>query len=118
MQGCDASVLLNSTAATGTATEKAAIVNLSLRGFQVFDAVKAALEAVCPGVYSCADIVQETCLVAQKYLVCTHTGLWYRSLRPEIRLFVGLFRLISWFLLVELKVFWSRPQGMAPFDML
>ena len=54
MQGCDGSVLLNAT--TGQA-EKNAIPNLSLRGFQVIDRVKAALEKECPGVVSCADIL-------------------------------------------------------------
>ncbi|EPS73906.1 hypothetical protein M569_00850 [Genlisea aurea] len=55
VRGCDASVLLNST--PGNAAEKAAIPNLTLRGFQQIDQIKAAVEAECPGVVSCADIV-------------------------------------------------------------
>ncbi|XP_026397446.1 peroxidase 27-like [Papaver somniferum] len=55
VRGCDGSVLLNSTSTNQT--EKAAIPNLSLRGFNIIDAPKAAIEKVCPGVVSCADIL-------------------------------------------------------------
>ena len=54
-QGCDGSVLLDSTA-TNT-TEKDAIPNLSLSGFDVIDDIKAAVEAKCPRIVSCADIL-------------------------------------------------------------
>ncbi|PWA92428.1 peroxidase 27 [Artemisia annua] len=55
VRGCEGSVLLNST--VNNQAEKEGIPNLTLRGFQVVDAAKTALEAACPGVVSCADIL-------------------------------------------------------------
>lgn len=57
VNGCDASVLVSPLSSSGAAPERAAEINLSLPG-DAFDAVaraKAALEAECPGVVSCAD---------------------------------------------------------------
>ena len=56
-QGCDASILLNFTSASGNQTEKVAIPNQTVRGFGFVDAIKSLLEAECPGVVSCADII-------------------------------------------------------------
>ncbi|VAI14431.1 hypothetical protein VPH35_081989 [Triticum aestivum] len=55
VRGCDASVLIDSMA--GNTAEKDAGPNGSLGGLDVIDTAKAVLEAVCPGVVSCADIV-------------------------------------------------------------
>lgn len=52
VQGCDASILL-----TGSGTEQTAFPNQSIRGYNVIAAAKSQLEASCPGVVSCADIV-------------------------------------------------------------
>lgn len=52
VQGCDASILMD-----GTNTEKTAGPNLLLRGYEVIDDAKQQLEALCPGVVSCADIL-------------------------------------------------------------
>ncbi|CAH2072172.1 unnamed protein product, partial [Thlaspi arvense] len=50
--GCDASLLLD-----GPNTERKASPNLSVRGYELIDAVKTALEKECEGVVSCADII-------------------------------------------------------------
>lgn len=51
-QGCDASILLED------AGERSALQNNnSVRGFEVIEAAKRAVEDVCPGVVSCADVL-------------------------------------------------------------
>ncbi|RVW86723.1 Peroxidase 57 [Vitis vinifera] len=45
VKGCDASILLD-----GSSSEKTAPPNLSVRGYDVIDLVKAAIEKMCPGV--------------------------------------------------------------------
>lgn len=52
IQGCDGSILIS-----GPSAERVAPANLGLRGFEVIDDAKAKIEAVCPGVVSCADIL-------------------------------------------------------------
>ncbi|GLT91965.1 hypothetical protein SLE2022_098260 [Rubroshorea leprosula] len=55
IRGCDASVLLNSKG--NNRAEKDGPPNISLHAFYVIDHAKTAVEALCPGVVSCADIL-------------------------------------------------------------
>ncbi|KAF7148301.1 hypothetical protein RHSIM_Rhsim03G0049000 [Rhododendron simsii] len=55
VRGCDASVLIDSTKTTPS--EKNAVPNQTVREFNLIDKAKKKLEAACPGVVSCADII-------------------------------------------------------------
>jgi len=55
-QGCDASVLLNNTA-TIESEQDALPNNNSIRGLDVVNNIKTAVENSCPGTVSCADIL-------------------------------------------------------------
>lgn len=54
-QGCDASLLIKSK--PGNQAEKDAGANLTVHGYDVIDSAKAAVEKLCPGKVSCADII-------------------------------------------------------------
>ncbi|PON93267.1 Peroxidase [Trema orientale] len=71
VRGCDASVLLNST--SPNSGEKDAIPNRTLRGFDFIDRIKSLLEAECPGVVSCADVIA---LAARDSIVVTGGPSW------------------------------------------
>ncbi|KAL3653420.1 hypothetical protein CASFOL_003101 [Castilleja foliolosa] len=58
VNGCDASILLDDNATASIKSEKNAGANQnSVRGFEVIDDIKKAVEDACPGVVSCADIL-------------------------------------------------------------
>ncbi|CAN6903069.1 unnamed protein product [Brassica oleracea] len=54
VRGCDGSILIKS---PNNDAERDAPPNLTLKGYEVVDAVKSALEIACPGVVSCADVL-------------------------------------------------------------
>ncbi|XVF03056.1 hypothetical protein REPUB_Repub04eG0227800 [Reevesia pubescens] len=68
VRGCDASLLLNVTGG-----EKNAVPNQTLRGFDFIDRVKSLLEAECPGIVSCADILT---LIARDSVVTIGGPFW------------------------------------------
>ncbi|KAL4380749.1 hypothetical protein AHAS_Ahas04G0064600 [Arachis hypogaea] len=56
VQGCDGSLLLNNTA-TIVSEQQARPNNNSIRGLDVVNQIKTAVENACPGIVSCADIL-------------------------------------------------------------
>jgi peroxidase len=55
VQGCDASLLIDST--KNNTSEKQTGANASVRGYDLIDDVKQAIEAACPSTVSCSDII-------------------------------------------------------------
>ncbi|XP_024004734.1 peroxidase 43 [Eutrema salsugineum] len=53
VEGCDGSILVDN----GAISEKNAFGHEGVRGFEIVETAKAELEAACPGVVSCSDIV-------------------------------------------------------------
>ncbi|GAU24011.1 hypothetical protein TSUD_328130 [Trifolium subterraneum] len=55
VRGCDASLLIDST--KNNTSEKQTGANASVRGYDLIDDVKEAIEAACPSTVSCSDII-------------------------------------------------------------
>ncbi|GJN36140.1 hypothetical protein PR202_gb24979 [Eleusine coracana subsp. coracana] len=53
VRGCDASILLDPSSSNPSVEKKA----IALRGYDAMNTIKSAVEAVCPGTVSCADIL-------------------------------------------------------------
>jgi peroxidase len=74
LQGCDASLLILST--PGNQAEIEAGPNLTIHGQDLINTIKTQLEAACPGVVSCADIIalatREVVLLVQIYIPLPH----------------------------------------------
>ncbi|KAL5992325.1 Peroxidase N1 [Asimina triloba] len=68
VNGCDGSILLD-----GASAEKTAPPNRLLRGYDAIDDAKSKLEAACPGLVSCADILA---LAARDSVVLTRGLTW------------------------------------------
>ncbi|CAN1278123.1 Peroxidase 15 [Linum perenne] len=74
VQGCDGSILLDDNSTANIQSEKNAGPNVnSARGFPVVDNIKTAVENVCPGVVSCADILA---LAAESSVVLSGGPSW------------------------------------------
>ncbi|CAN6350559.1 unnamed protein product [Urochloa humidicola] len=71
VQGCDGSIMLRSR--KGKKTERDALPNRSMRGFDAIERIKARLEALCPLTVSCADIIA---MAARDAVYLSH-GPWY-----------------------------------------
>ncbi|KAI5072662.1 hypothetical protein GOP47_0012768 [Adiantum capillus-veneris] len=72
VQGCDGSILLDDE--PGFQGEKGAVPNKnSARAFYVIDFIKSSVEAFCPGVVSCADILA---LASRDAVVLTNGPYW------------------------------------------
>ncbi|KAK7331262.1 hypothetical protein VNO77_25482 [Canavalia gladiata] len=72
VQGCDGSILLNNTA-TIVSEQQALPNNNSIRGLDVVNQIKTAVENACPGVVSCADILT---LAAERSVVLANGPTW------------------------------------------
>uniref|UniRef100_A0ACD5Y5G2 Uncharacterized protein n=1 Tax=Avena sativa TaxID=4498 RepID=A0ACD5Y5G2_AVESA len=57
VRSCDASLLLETDAASGLVSEKSSPRSFGMRNFKYVDAIKAALERACPGTVSWADLL-------------------------------------------------------------
>lgn len=103
-------MLLNFTTSTGNQTEKVATPNQTVRGFGFIDGLKSLLEAECPGIVSCADIIA---LAARDSIVLTvRIQILFEKRNPQNKNTKIMFFLFC-FVFVSLKggPSWKVPTG-------
>ncbi|KAK7331261.1 hypothetical protein VNO77_25481 [Canavalia gladiata] len=118
VQGCDASILLNNTA-TIESEQQALPNNNSIRGLDVVNQIKTAVENACPGVVSCADILT---LASEISSVLAHGPDWKvplgrRDSLTANRTLANLNLPAPFFNLTELKSAFAR-QGLSTTDLV
>ncbi|KAI3894118.1 hypothetical protein MKX03_024794 [Papaver bracteatum] len=105
VNGCDGSILLDDTSSF-TGEQNANPNRNSVRGFNVIDDIKAAVEKLCPGVVSCADILT---MVARESVVLLGGPKWKVPLgRRDARTESHLANLIASY----------KAQGLSTIDMV
>ncbi|KAJ0052202.1 hypothetical protein Pint_01324 [Pistacia integerrima] len=114
VNGCDASILVD-----GSNSEKKAPPNLSVRGFDIIDDAKAAVDRICPGVVSCADLI----IIATRDVVFLSLGVRYEVQTGRRDGLVSLPQNVSLFLppplaSVSHSIALFANKGLTPTDMV